>query len=160
MPDVGTAKKYLSQLVAGPIPFEGPDVANFFTARVNLTAVGGDVDYVVGTPLVWDATNTGFVPYVAQDISAAGASTLPDESPVAIFIGSAASAGEPVTVAEDGDTTCTVLFRGPIAVNTDGMELTGITSQNVSEFVVQLEKQEVKVISASTAVTPSHVDNS
>lgn len=160
MPTVGTANKYLSELVAGPVPFQDPEVANFYTARVNLTAVGADVDYVVGTPLVYDAANTGFVPYLAQDISAVTGSPLPDESPIAIFIGSANVAGDPVTVAQDADVTCTVLFRGPIAVNTDGMELTGIGAGDVAEFVAQLEKQEVRVIAASADIDPSHVDYS
>ncbi len=166
MPTVGTDNKYLSELVSGPVPFESSDHANFYTARVVVEAItgGGDLSLdPVGTPLVYDPVNTVFVPYVAQDISAVTTSSLPDESPVCILIGPQEGAGlasENIAIAEDATATVTVLFRGPMAIKDDGMAWGAITSQNQIEFRAQLEKQEVRVKAATTAVTPSFVDYS
>jgi len=166
MPDVGTDNKYLSELIAGPVPFVSSDHANFYTARVDIYANGADLDLdPVGTPLVYDAAAGGgnFVPYIAQDISLVTTSSLPDESPVCLLIGPATGAGSAssnITVTDGSSLEVTVLFRGPIAVNQDGMDLTGIAAGDVTEFVAQLEKQAVRVLPVTTTVAPQHVDNS
>ncbi len=166
MPDVGTDNKYLSELIAGPVPFASSDHANFYTARVTVEAISGGGDLSldpVGTPLVYDAVNTVFVPYVAQDISAVSTSSLPDESPVCILIGPAEGAGlasENIAIADDSTAEVTVLYRGQLAIKDDGMAWGAITAPNQAEFIAQLEKQKIRVLPATTAVTPSFADYS
>ena len=53
-----------------------------------------------------------------------------------------------------------MLYRGQAAVNEDGLEVTGITGPNVAEFVVQLEKQKIRVLPATSEVSPLHADYS
>lgn len=162
MPTIGTAPKYLSELVSGPVPFESDLIANYYIAKVDVEAIGADVTLQIGSPLVYDTVNTVFVPYVAQDISAVTASSLPDlVSPVCVFLGpeTGAGMGDGDTVILTGATeTVTVLWRGPFAIKRSGLVQGSITNQNMDEFVTQLQVQGIAVTPAATLVTPSHVD--
>lgn len=168
MPTVGTDSKYLSELIAGPVPFVGNDVANFHTARVNMRAVTSAITGAkIGQPLVYNATGgiTAFVPFVAQTISDVTTSTLPDLSPVCLLIGNSEGAGimpeDGLDITADTNAVVTVLYRGPIAVKQDGIEFGGVTSgaagANGIALKAQLEAQGIRVLPATTVVTPSFV---
>lgn len=164
MPTVGSDSNYLSELVSGPMPFNGFDNAGgFHTAVVKMfSATEVEID-PVGTPVIWSAATDGgsFVPYVAQDISAVTSSGLPNDAPIAIVIGPDEGAGmqtAPIVLEAGVAQNVMVVFRGPFAVKVAGMSFGASTEGQITAFRTQLEKQDIKVKDAATVVDPTIYD--
>jgi len=141
-------------------------------ARVTVKNAGGNaiVD-PVGLPVISDSLGA-FVPYAnGADITAVTASTLPDESPVAVIVGPAHGAGmntHDVTITAAG-TEVTVMYRDAVIkgdnidwawLDTAGVAATGVTAADATEqadFITQLEVQRVKNLTSAEVVDPSYV---
>jgi hypothetical protein len=147
MPIVNEGLTQYSQIVKATSKIESEGAGDFHFARV--TVVGGvaDID-IMGLPVVFNGAN--FEPYAAQDLAAVNASTLPNQSPVAIVVGSKMGKGinkEKVTLT-GSPVEYTVIYRGTAIV-------ANLPSAANAAFKVALEKQGVAVQAAAEVVNPT-----
>lgn len=156
MPTSFTSRKKLSETVAAVSTFGTQHAVNYNFALVDVK--GSTTITPIGTPVVWNDTDA-FTPYIAQDVTAlTTTSTLPDQAPVAITVGTFAYVGE-----NDADvaltTTATkmwVLYRGEAAIKEAGIEWdAGSSAGNKTAFRVLMEKAGVAVVEGATLAAPA-----
>lgn len=155
MPVIETSRKCLSEVVKGLGLFTNSAGTNYSYAVVDVKGAAA-VD-PIGTMVVWDGTSA-FEPYLAQDISAAGASALPNGAKVAVTVGTP-EAGVGTNRADITLTTTAqkmiVLYRHA-EIDKGGLEEGSITAPNLAEFYTELEAQGVAVYDPATNVIPSY----
>lgn len=156
MPQGFTERNKLSDVVAAMSKIGHEGAINYHYALVDVKG-SGDVN-PLGLPVVWNGTDA-FEVYLAQDISATGASSLPNEAPVGVTVGSYEGVGanfEDTTLSATA-TKMWVAFRGEGAVKNAGIQWGAATSGDQDEFRVQLEKQGLAVVYPVAAANPSFV---
>tara|TARA_R110002153_G_scaffold2993_4_gene14188 strand:- start:3113 stop:3559 length:447 start_codon:yes stop_codon:yes gene_type:complete len=147
MPIVNEGLTQYSQIVKATSKIESEGAGDFHFARVNVVGSVADLD-IMGLAVVFNGTD--FEPYAAQNLGAIAASTLPNEAPVAIVVGSKMGKGinkEKVALTASA-VEYTVIYRGeaivanlPVAAN--------------AAFKVALEKQGIAVQASAEVVTPT-----
>lgn len=153
-----TQRKFLSEVVKGVSLAEIERGILISTATVDAEAATDTVEDPIGTPLVWNNTNSSFERYLAQDISAVTGSPLPDESPVCVSIGDRRGAGFNTTSVTLGTTAIqlTAFYRdGQISYG--GVDFGAATDENITEFKVQMEKQRVAEVASAAEPATSYI---
>lgn len=156
MPTSFTSRKKLTETLAAVSTFGTQHAVNYNFALVDVK--GSTTIEPIGTPVVWDDTDA-FTPYVAQDVTAlTTGSSLPNEAPVAITVGTYAYVGE-----NDADVTLTttatkmwVAYRGEAAIKEDGIEWNASSNTaNKTAFRVLMEKAGIAVVQGATLAAPA-----
>jgi len=154
MPLQYEGRKHLSDVEAGYFSFGTTSAVEYSFATVGVEGTG--TMEPIGTPLVYDATASAFVPYLAQDISAVTASSLPDGvSPVAVSMGEATGLGVNTADISLSSTPVDVkvMWRAG-AVKDGGIEWGSVTAPNQALFRQALEAQGIAVVESAADANP------
>ncbi len=157
MPIVATSRGYLSNVLWDA---EENDTYTISYAPASVRTTSGTlVKSALGIPVIWDNAISAFRPLANSDTIPATASTLPNNAPVGIVVGSAAGLGDDkadITLSTTPQ-VLTVAFRD-VAVVKEGITYeSSVLSPTRVVFEAQLEKQSVVVRAKSTAITQSFV---
>ena len=156
MPTSFVSRKHLSELEAAKSRIGTEGAINYHYALVDVK--GSTTIEPIGTPVVWNNTDA-FTPYIAQDVTALTTdSTLPNEAPVAVTVGTYEYVG-----ANEADVTLTttatkmwVMFRGPAGVKEEGIEWNaGSNAAAQAAFRVLMEKAGVAVVASASLAAPT-----
>ena len=129
-----------------------------------VTAAVEAADVVVepmGYPIIWSAAADNFVPFIAQDITAADAlGGLPASGRVALAVGDERGAGfntVDVTLVAAG-TKVTALYSGLVGIKASGIDFNAGTNAGVQAlFLSQLETQGLFIAPESANVTVQYI---
>lgn len=157
MPVVATTRKFLSDVL-----WDAADNDTYTKswATVNVRTTSGSLSKSpLGIPVIWDNAISAFRPLADGDTIPTTASTLPNNSPVAIVLGSATAIGD-----DKVDVTLTttaqplsVAFRDVALVKEGIAYEVSVLGPTKALFEAQLEKQSMVVRAKSTAITQSFV---
>lgn len=161
MPVIATSPKHLSEVIGGTFEFSDHLGVAFCYAQVNVE--GTTAIEPLGTPLIWNNTNESFEVYVDQDIAAVtttGGSPLPGGHVICLSMGAHQGIGfseGDVQLQAAVNTIFTVLYRGPAAIKTAGVEWGTADATAQAAFLARFEEQLITNITTATAIVPSYV---
>lgn len=165
MPVIDTARKYLTDVVAGANTADNSNAMQFNYDSVTVTSAF--TVETVGIPVVWDTSAATFVIYTdatAGEIAlakAAGDSPLPGGGVVAVLVGTAVGLGfNAADVDYTAGVAATAFHRG---ANNAGVKRAGIdyttaatSAGNQSAFEAELEAQGIMVIDNAEVISPTY----
>lgn len=157
MPIVATSRGYLSNVLWDA---EENDTYTESYARVNVRTTSGSITKsALGIPVIWDNGLSAFRPVADADTIPATASTLPNNAPVAVVVGSATGLGDDKAdvVLTTTPQVLTVVFRSAAVVKEGLNYENAVQGATKTVFETQLEKQFIIVRPKSTAIVQSFV---
>lgn len=160
MPLLATSRPQLSDLLLGTSQLEKDSGVNYHFARVTVYAASNTTVSPLGTPIVWNATNSRFEILANGDTIPTAATTLPNSAKIGIAVGSQEGVGfnKADVVVGTGGTVLHVLFRGPAAISADGIVYpASVLAATQTVFEKQLEVQGIAVAEAAVNVVPSFI---
>jgi len=156
MPLLFEERKTYTDVVKGASQFENESAVDFHFARADCE--GSTTIAPMGIPMVWVDASSAFEVFIAQTIPAA-ISSLPDASPVCVVVGEKEAKGlnrKDITLTGTSQ-DLTVLYRGPAAVVTEGIDFGAASAPNIALFKTALEKQNIAVISSAPSADPAYI---
>ena len=165
MPVTDTARKYLTDVVAGANTFDNTNAMQFNYDTVTVTSAF--TVETIGIPVVWDTSAATFVIFTdatAGEIAlalAAGDSPLPGGGVVAVLVGTAIGLGfNPADVDYTAGVDATAFHRG---ANNAGVKRAGLdystaatSGGNQTLFEDQLQAQGLMIVDNAEVISPTY----